>query len=48
MDSPRHKAEEEELKEVQRILTKKVIRKPRKKKIKETKGTKLWLPKRIP
>jgi histidine triad (HIT) family protein len=49
LDSPRYKAEESELKEVQKLLlTKKAIRKPRTQKIKETKEKKLWLPKRIP
>jgi len=45
LDSKRYKAEKDELEEVQSVLTKKTIRKPRTKKIKETK---LWLPKRIP
>ena len=43
-NSPRHKAEIEELKGIQKILTQKSIRKPKTKKIKE----KIWLPKRIP
>lgn len=42
--SKRYKAEEEELKEVYKILAKKTIRKPRSKKISE----KIWLPERIP
>ena len=42
--SGRYKADEEELKEVHKILTKKTIRKPISKKISE----KIWLPKRIP
>jgi len=44
-NSQRYKAEKEELEEVQRTLTKKVIKKPTTKKIKEKK---LWLPRRIP
>lgn len=43
-NSQRYKAEKEELKEVQKILTKKTIRKSRTKKISE----KIWLPKRTP
>ena len=44
LSSERYKAEKEELEEVQKILAKKIIRKPRTKKISE----KIWLPKRIP
>ena len=43
-NSPRHKAEIEDLEYVQKTLTQKSIRKPKTKKIKE----KIWLPKRIP
>ena len=43
-NSQRYKAEKEELEKVQKILTKKTIRKPRTKKISE----KIWIPKRIP
>ena len=43
-NSPRHKAEIEELEKIQKILTQKSIRTPKTKKIKE----KIWLPKRIP
>ncbi len=49
LNSPRQKASEDELLELQKLLTKKsktkVIRKPKIQKIKEQK---LWLPKRIP
>ena len=44
-NSQRYKAEEDELLEVQKIMTKKKVIKPRTKKVKDSK---LWLPKRIP
>lgn len=45
LDSEKTKADEEELQKLQKELTKKTIKKPKKKKIKDDK---IWLPRRIP